>query len=228
MNGLKKIVSVLFWAIGGLFILLLIASAIVNALGVQVQLNSLRIPIEIAFEKATGRKMHFRGDLSLIPTLWPTLEIQQVQIDNPPNWQQGVFADADLIRIQLGLFPLLKGEIHLGEVTVNGITINLLNNQQGSPNWLFDTTEEEPRQAQEVYTNEGAFISFEALNKLALEDITLNYQDQKLNRRFSFRLDKMQGSILPEQPFKLDIEGHLEKKHYKLQLAGGSLSDLRD
>lgn len=228
MTVLKKIVPGLLWAIGSLFLLLLIASAIVNALGIQVELNSLRTPVEIAFEKATGRKVHFRGDLSLVPTLWPTLEIQQVQIDNPPNWQQGVFADADLIRIQLGLFPLLKGGIHLGEVTVNGIIINLLNNQQGRPNWLFSTAEEEPQQTLEVNKDEDAFISFAALNELALEDITLNYQDQKLNRRFSFRLDKMKGSILPEQPFKLDIEGYLEKKHYKLQLAGGSLSDLRD
>ena len=231
MQGLKKIVSGLLWAIGGLFILLLIASAIVNALGLQVPLNSLRTPIEVAFEKATGRKVHFRGDLHLILTLWPTLEIQQVQIDNPPNWQQGVFADADLIRAQLGLFPLLKREIHLGEVTVNGISINLQNNQQGNPNWLFNTAEEELRQTQEVNevnTDEGAFISFEALNELALEDVTLNYQDQKLNHRLSFRLDKMKGNIIPDQPLKLDIEGYLEKKHYKLQLAGGSLSDLRD
>ena len=84
MQGLKKIVSGLLWAIGGLLLLLLIASAIVNALGLQVPLNSLRTPVETAFEKATGRKVHFRGDLHLIPTLWPTLEIKQVQIDNPP------------------------------------------------------------------------------------------------------------------------------------------------
>ena len=227
MKGLKKIVSGLLWAIGGLFLLLLSASVIINALGIRVELNSLRTPVEIAFEKATGRKVHFRGDLSLVPTLWPILEIQQVQIDNPSNWQQGVFADADLIRIQLGLFPLLKREIHLGEVMVNGITINLLNNLQGIPNWSFKTADEESQQTQEVNTDD-AFITFEALKTLALEDITLNYQDQKLNRRLSFRLDKMKGSILPDQPFKLDIEGNFEKKQYKLEIVGGSLSDLRD
>lgn len=55
MNGLKKIVSILLWAIGGFFLLLLIASAIVNALGIQFKLNSLRTPMEIVFETPRGR-----------------------------------------------------------------------------------------------------------------------------------------------------------------------------
>lgn len=229
MNKLKKIIYGLLLGAGSLVLMLVIVSAIIILLEIRVELNTVRKPVEIALEKALGRKVHFRGDISLIPTLWPTLEVQDVQIDNPPNWKPGFFADADLMRIQLGLFPLLEKKIHLGEVTVKGITVNLQNNLQGVPNWLFDAAEEIPDKKQEITTDDGVAITFEGINTLVFEDISVHYHDQKLKRRFRFRLAKMEGSgARPEEPFEIYIKGDFENKHYQLQLTGGSIQDLRD
>ncbi len=229
MKKLKKIVYGLLLGIGSLVLMLVIASVIIILLEIRVELNTIRKPVEVALEKALDRKVRFSGDISLIPTLWPTLEVQDVQIDNPRNWKQGVFAEAELVRIQLGLLPLLKKKIHLGEVTVKGITVNLQNNLQGTPNWLFDISEDPLEHTQEVVSDDGVAITYEAINTLVFEDISIHYQDLKLNRRFRFNLATVEGSgAQPEEPFDLYIEGDFEDKRYQLEITGGSIQDLRD
>lgn len=229
MKKLKKFVYGLLLGISSLVLMLVIASAVIVLLEIRIELNAFRKPVEVALEKALDRKVRFSGDISLIPTLWPTLEVQNVQIDNPRNWKQGVFADAELVRIQLGLLPMLKRKIHLGEVTVKGISVNLQNNLQGTPNWLFDIAEDTAAPAQEVTTDDGVAITYEGVNKLVFENISIHYQDQKLSRRFRFLLATVKGSgAQTEEPFDLYIEGEFQDKHYQLQMTGGSIQDLRD
>lgn len=229
MNKLKKFLYGLLLSLGSLILLLIFASAVIILLEIRVELNTVRKPVETALEKTLGRKVHFNGDISLIPTLWPTLEVQSVQIDNPPHWQQDVFANADLMRIQLGLFALLEQKIHLGEVTVKGITVNLENNLEGEPNWLFGRAEEMPDDLKEVTTDDGVAITFEGVNELVFKNITVHYQDRKLRRRLRFHMTKMEGSgAQSEDPFEIFIEGDFQHKPFQLQLNGGSIQDLRD
>jgi uncharacterized protein involved in outer membrane biogenesis len=85
--------NMLFKAIGWLIkftlavVLLLVAvSAIIIALEIKVELDPLRKPVALAASKALDREVRLDGSLSLVPTLWPTLEINDVSIGNPEGW----------------------------------------------------------------------------------------------------------------------------------------------
>ena len=226
MNLLKKVVFSLLLGTGSFLLLLIIISGIIIALEIRIELNVLRKPVETAVAKALNRDVHFNGNVSLVPTLWPTLEILDVQIENPSNWPKGIFADAKLMRIQLGVLPLLRRSIHLGEMTIADIQFNLSNNRQGIPNWRFKPADDQVQEPVEITTSDGYTVRFEAVDTLALENIDVFYQDQQLKRSFRFHLDEMQGSALPGEPVTLDIKGHLENKSYQAHIEGGSIADL--
>ena len=68
MNKLKKIVLHLLLGIGSLILMLVIVSVIIILLEIRVELNTARKPVEIAIEKAIGRKVHVRGESRRRPT----------------------------------------------------------------------------------------------------------------------------------------------------------------
>ena len=45
----------------------------------------------------------------------------------------------DLARGQLGVMPLLRGELQIEEITVDGLTVNLEINAAGERNWIVVT-----------------------------------------------------------------------------------------
>jgi uncharacterized protein involved in outer membrane biogenesis len=45
--------------------------------------------------------------------------------------------NAGLVRMQLGVFPLLKGEINIADITAEDVKLNLESDADGNPNWVF-------------------------------------------------------------------------------------------
>ena len=62
--------------VAGLVAILLIASVVVIAIEVTINLEAFRDDIEAAATKALGRQVNIDGIIKLVPTLWPTVEIQ--------------------------------------------------------------------------------------------------------------------------------------------------------
>ena len=128
MNFIKKTIIFFIKGIFSLLLLFIIASVIIIALEIQVNLKQLNKPVEIAVEKLLDRDFSMNGDVILIPTLWPTLEINDVSIANPEGqqWKTGKeLAHLGKLRLQLGIMPLLSGEIHVADITAQEVTLNL-------------------------------------------------------------------------------------------------------
>ena len=61
-----------------------------------VELDPLRKPVGLAASKALDREVSLAGSISLVPTLWPTLEINDVSIGKGEgNWQFGAVQATD-------------------------------------------------------------------------------------------------------------------------------------
>ncbi|RKZ90644.1 MAG: hypothetical protein DRQ43_11045, partial [Gammaproteobacteria bacterium] len=141
---MKKIIIFSLKGIVAFFLLLIIASIVILSLNIRVELSFLNKPVELAIEKILDRDFSMQGEVVLIPTLWPTLEIHDVTIANPEagsnksQWSKNEFAHFGQLRLQLGLAPLLAGEIHIADVLAEKITLNLENDANGEPNWIFD------------------------------------------------------------------------------------------
>jgi len=227
---MRLLLKSLKWIVGTLIVVLLLAVgtlAILAALEIRVQLDPLRAPVEAAAEAALGRDIGLDGDIVLVPTLWPTLEVGEVTVANPPHWGDGLFARAGTVRLQLGVAPLLSGEIQIADVTAKDVDLNLENNAEGEPNWRFEIPESKESEPDTLQPKEdGPGIRLTSLNNLTLEDIALNYADKQLGKSLSFKLDRMQGAIPEGQPMTLEIAGSLQEKPFRIELKAGSLDQL--
>lgn len=227
---MKALLKMFKWILGTLFVVLLLAVGAIGvlvALEIRVQLDPLRAPVEAASEAALGREISFDGDMVLVPTLWPTLEVADVSVANPPQWPEGVFASAGTVRLQLGVAPLLSGEIQIADITAKDVALNLESNAKGEPNWEFSSPEPSEEQSEKPRTEgEVPAIRFTALQNLTLEDIELNYTDQQIGKKLAFALDRLQGTIPEGQSIKLGFSGSLQDKPFQFDLEAGSLEQL--
>ena len=234
MGFIKTSIIVLIKGIFSLLLLLVIVSAIIIALEIQVNLSQLNKPIEIAVEKALDRDFSMQGDVVLIPTLWPTLEIHDVSIGNPEGqqWQTGKeLASFGRLRLQVGIMPLLSGKIYVADITAEDITLKLESDKKGNSNWDFDIpsepSNEEIKQAEPADDTDQLF-HFEALDKIVFNKINIHYLDQVINKPLHFNLQQLKGSASPDKDIELEFNGQLQDKEYSVKLKGGGLDIFRD
>ena len=226
--------------VAGLLALALVAVVVCIVIGVTVDLSFLRSGVEASAKSALGREVKIQGPVVFEFSNWSAIEVRDVQIANVPNATKPEFLKAGLARLQIGLFPLLKGEILIGEITAEDVSLNLENNAKGQPNWVFGKQKDkEPASAgsddasgkQETTAKPPAGakdrrISFGGLDKLSLKQVAVTYHDAALGKTFKFQLNSMVGKAPPGEPITLDFKGHLQKNRYDLKLRGGPIDDL--
>ncbi len=227
---MRRFFHILFKSTAWLLVLLVTVVLVLSLVGVKLDLSHLRGGVEVAAGKALGREVTIAGPVELEFSNWPALELTNVRIANAPGAAQPDFLDAGLARMQIGVFPLLRGEINIAEITAENVTLNLETDAQGKPNWVFGkAAEPEPKQPVNTEAgDDGKLITFAALDQLSLQQITVNYRDAALNKSMSFVLDSMQGTAAEGQPIVLDLAGKLQDKKYDLNVQGGPIIDLLD
>lgn len=237
MNKIKALFVSLLKGISVLIMFLIISSVVILALNIRIELGFLNKPVELAVEKMLNRDFSMQGEVVLIPTLWPTLEIHDVSIANPypdadarkkSQWKQNEFAHFGQLRLQLGLTPLLSGEIHIADVLAEKVSLNLESNMNGEPNWVFDLPEKQQASKTDSVDERQQLFHFEALDGIVLRDININYIDQSINKNINFNLQKLSGEAQSGKDIKLEFNGKLQDKAFSAQLNGGALRLFRD
>ena len=218
--------------ITGIVGVVLIAVTVMTLLGVTIDLSYLRGGVEVSAEKALGRDVRINGPVVLEFSGWPSIEVRDVTIANVPGGRADNLFIAGLARLDISLLSLLKGELQIGEVTTEDVTLNLENDRQGKANWVFgqeaDTVPpvtDEP--AAEIEAGEPR-IGFVGLHELSLQRVIVNYHDAALGKSLTFSLDSLYGEATPGQPITMQFSGHLQDDRYDLELHGGSVDELLD
>jgi AsmA protein len=99
--------------------------------------NSLKPRIAEAVQQATGRTLTIAGDIHLRASLWPTVEISDVSLSNPPGFSRPQMATLKGLRLSLALLPLLSREVEIGSLTFVSPNILLERTAAGEANWHF-------------------------------------------------------------------------------------------
>ena len=125
------------WWLSAAALLLLLTVA---ALGVAVTLvnpNDYKLQIVAAVQQATGRTLSLGGPLRISRSLWPTIEVTDVTLANPPGGTRPDLARAERIEAQLSLLALLRRRIVVSKLTLEGPNI-LFEFVGGKPNWVLE------------------------------------------------------------------------------------------
>jgi uncharacterized protein involved in outer membrane biogenesis len=163
--------------------------------------DDLRGVIESEAEAATGRTLTIGGPISLDISWSPNIAIEYVSFGNTP-W--GVWPEIFSIRrleVQVGLLPLLGGNIEIQRLIAIEPSILLETNDQGDGNWVLaqtDTAESESAPP----------IAIPAFHRIEIRGGHAIFRNGRSGQEILIELERLDASAdTPDSPSKVSFAG---------------------
>lgn len=129
---MKKTIKIILYTIG-ILVLLVVAAAIAATL--LINPNDYKDDIVKVVHDKTGRELQLKGDIKLSLFPWLGLELGQTRFGNAPGFGAQPMASIDKIDVKLKLLPLLRKEVEVDTIVLDGLNLNLRRNKVGVTNW---------------------------------------------------------------------------------------------
>jgi AsmA protein len=106
-------------------------------LGVKlfVNPNDYKARITQAVKHSTGRELTLAGDIKLAVFPWVALDLGAASLGNPPGFGQVPFATVKHVAVRVKLLPLLRKQLQIGGVEIDGLDLRLVKNAARHGNW---------------------------------------------------------------------------------------------
>jgi AsmA protein len=184
MGRILKLIAIL---VGAFVVLIAVASVLIVSL---FDPNDYKQQIAGAVQQATGRKLTLEGNLSL--KLWPHLRIAvgRAELGNAPGFGAAPFARIDAARLEVEILPLLARHLKIGEVSLDGLTLNLARDAAGKYNWAdLGGTSKSAAAAKSPGAGDGLAIdaSSLAVNRVSIKNANVNWSDATTNSHWSLK-----------------------------------------
>ena len=79
--------------------------------------------------------MTIEGDLALSVFPWLGLDIGPTQLSNADGFDAPYMARMEAVEVRVKLLPLLRKQLEVNTVRLDGLRLNLGKNRQGETNW---------------------------------------------------------------------------------------------
>lgn len=207
MQSPKKIAVIAGWVVGALAALVILALV---AVLVFVDPNDYREDIERTVERQTGRQLTLGGELKLSVFPWLALQTGPASLSDAPGFGEEPFVALQNARISVRLLPLLRGDVQVGTISLQGARIRLITDAQGRNNWADlgsqqATSEEAPDQP-------PASFRLPTIAGLEIEDAALTQEDRRAGSRRVIRdFNLKTGRLESGEPFDLTTDLVLEQ-----------------
>lgn len=160
----------------GIVVGCLVAVLILVLLAVRLFVNPNDYKDRIAQEvkSATGRELTLSGPISLSVFPWIALELGPASLGNPPGFSAQPFAAVQHIAVRVKLLPLLRKELQIGRIEIDGLDLRLVKNAAGKGNWQDFGSASKPEQPESTSSGSG---SLPDLAGLEIKNSRFSYQD---------------------------------------------------
>lgn len=159
----------------GCFVGILIVAVI--ALKLLVNPNDFKGRIETAVQHSTGRELKLTGNLRLSVFPWLAVELGPASLGNPPGFPSAQpFASLQRALLRVRLLPLLRGQLDVGRIEIDGLDLRLLKNAAGAGNWQSAAPAGGATQA-----SSGTGASLRAIAGITVKGSRVSYQDVVAN-----------------------------------------------
>jgi AsmA protein len=209
----------------GLVVVLIVA---VVLLITTIDPNDYKQQIQTQVKKSINRDLAINGDISW--AFYPQLGFSsgEIELRNLDGFNRQNLLKIDQAALGIDLLPLLKGQIKIGELSVNGLVFNLITNKDGRSNLdnmqASGAPAPQEKALEEDSSSETAKDGFFALGNLQLAGININnaqieIQDLKAATTHKANIKKIQlGQFAPGQETDLSAQAELILDNLQAQL----------
>lgn len=223
MKRLFKIVAI------ALVVLIALIGAAVLLVPVFFDPNDYKAQIEAQIEKRLGRDVAIEGNLDVSVFPWLGVEVGPVRVANAPGFGDEPLARAAGAEARVKLLPLLlRRELEMDTLRLDGLALNLARNAKGEANWqgLLKGSEAEAVRRPAASSTEappaeggrdGQAVGVLALGGIQITDAQVDWDDRAAGSHYMLsQVDLRSGEIVPGQPFDVSAEFDFQVPAQKL------------
>ncbi len=199
----------LIGALVAILAILVLIAAIVLPLVIDPNDYKEEIGAEVA--RHTGRKLSIEGDIALSVFPWLGLDIGPTQLSNAAGFDDPYMARMETVQVRVKLLPLLRKQLEVDTVRLNGLKLNLARDKNGRTNWADLAGEPEAAERDKAAGaadsgKKGAGLTALAIGGIEVADARLTWDDRATATRYEITdLEFTTGAIEPDRPFDLDL-----------------------
>ena len=165
--------KVLKWLVVTMFVLVLVIGAAAAALVYLVDWNDFRDTVQVQAKKHTGRDLTIAGDLRPTVFPWVGVSIGDIALANAEGFGNTPFVIMGSADVKVELLPLLKKEVNVRTVELQGLSLDLQRAADGTSNW-DDLLKSGDAGTESDDTSAGAEDDSRAINALSVGGITVS------------------------------------------------------
>lgn len=213
---MKKTLKFTAFGLLGLAVVLLI---VVGIFAATFNPNDYKPLIVKLVQEKKQRTLHLDGDIKL--AFWPKLGADLGKISLSEHNSNQEFASINSAKVSLALLPLLKKQLVVDTVYVDGVNANIVRFKDGTTNFddLMSKDEEESEQIQ--FDVDGVNVT----------NTSINFADEMRSAKYSIRQFNLKtGHVALARPFDVKTNFNLQASNPKVnadfKLSGNFMADV--
>jgi uncharacterized protein involved in outer membrane biogenesis len=202
---MKKTVLLIVSALGILMLLAVVAAGIL----LNLDPNRYKDYVARKVSQQLGRSFVIKGDLKTGYYPWLHLEMSGVFLENAPEFGDEPMVAADRVMVRVKTLPLLRKQIEMDAIVLEGVRANLAKNKAGVPNWeglgrATDGRSPDKPAAPSPSSEKGIDLKNLAvfLNGGArIQDVAVVFDDRSTGKKYTVSdLNLSTGKLVPGDP----------------------------
>jgi len=190
-----------------LVVLVIIAAFV---LPLVIDPNDYKDSIENKIKQQIGRQAHLDGEIQWSVFPWIALTFNDVSIDNEKGFKGESLANIQQLSARVKLLPLLRKNIEVGHIIIDGAEINLQIAKNGNSNWQNILTHLKSDASVSSESNDENSSSSLNIAGVSLQNINLNYTDTQTNTKANIsKLELNISKISANTPTNIDSSMHI-------------------
>ncbi len=175
------------WLAVSVVVLVLLVAALIAAVLILVDPNDYRDDISRLVKENTGQELVIEGDIRLSFFPWLGLDLGRTRLENREGFGDQPFVQIERAGIAVEVLPLLRREVVMDVVRLDGLLVHLVVNEQGEGNWELglpetgdEVVDEAPREPDESPDERAAPpVRIGELGGVEITRMHLIYEDRR-------------------------------------------------
>lgn len=190
-----------------IFLTIVVVAGLI-ALPFFIDPNDYKQEISDQVEKATGRTLTLNGDIELSVFPWIALELGPLSLSNAKGFKAEQFVKVNATQVRIKLMPLLKKQLEMDTIVLDGLTLNLEKNKAGKTNWddlAGDSGASEEQTSSS--TNEKPALSSIDIAGVKLTNANIFWIDASTSEQYNLtNFNLTTDPLVPGNPSAIDMD----------------------